>query len=315
MGAVSFRWKLNGNPKVVEFVRDHFVAAAVDIDTFTKRNDKEGEFFRTFRASSNAKLNDKFQDQAIYICDTAGTSHARFREHDFVTSKLDQLKSVVRMFEPVEIPNDAIVGNTDETYSAVPPAKAQIAKVIITHGRPARGKNEIHWVQDFQRDNLWILRDEVKSLASGEVPRSLMLRLLRFHMVRYYTGSPKPWQPGEIKHLKATFKDGVLRASFHAERPLEDEDRFSGELIRMKGHLLGHVETSGDSLSRFDVIAKAQRLDLYIGKPQPEVTQIQRFALVGDIEQDESAKLMPGVFQCNGSATLRDKYLHPKAGD
>ena len=315
MGAVSFRWKLNANPEVVEFIHEHFVAAAVDIDTFTKRDDNEGEFFRTFRASSNTKRNDKFQDQAIYICDTAGKSHARFREHDFVTSKLDQLKAVVREFKPVEIPDNVIVGNTDETYSAAPPAGAHIVKVIITHGRPQRGKNEIRWVQDFQRDNLWILQEEVKSLASGKVPRSLMLRIVRFHMVRYYTGRPNPWEPGEIKQLEATLKDGVLRGLFHAERPLEGQDRYSGALIRMEGHLLGYVETKGDDLSRFDVVAKAQRLDLYIGKPQPEVTQIQRFALAGDNEKDESAKLMPGVFQCNGCATLKEKYLYPKAGD
>ena len=72
MGAISFRWKLNKSPGVVDLVRDKFVCAAVDINTFERRQDAEGEFFRHFRASANKLYNDKHRDQGIYICDPAG---------------------------------------------------------------------------------------------------------------------------------------------------------------------------------------------------------------------------------------------------
>ena len=297
MGAISFRWKLNKSPGVVDFVRENFVCAAADITTFERRQDTEGEFFRVFRASANELYKDKHRDQGIYVCDPAGRCYARLQRHDFDPAKLANLKELRAKVRPAETGIEK-AGRPDPTYWATPPDGAQLVRIDAADGIGYRRA-------DYQRDTLWILKDEARDLAAGRLPDRLLKRIVRFHALRLYTGSPVPWQTHEIQGFETSLQSGTVRVSFHAER----KPKGQGDVVSLRGSLLGYVEAKDGKLTRFDAALKASRLDLYMGKRKPEVEQVMSFTLLA--KPDEAAKLVAGALQGGRSADLTTEYLYP----
>ncbi len=107
------------------------------------------------------------------------------------------------------------------------------------------------WQRVFQtalsRDNLWVSASEHKALVAGQIPRSLLQRIARFHLVDNTRGEPPMWKPDEIRNAEMKLTDGRLSGSVHLETDRADrgyEAKFNGV-----------VEVEDGSVVRFDMVA------------------------------------------------------------
>jgi hypothetical protein len=304
MGAVSFRWKLNGDPKLVKFINDNFVAAAADIGGFDHRQDPDGEFYRTFRQSYCDKIGKKYDDQGIYLCDTAGKCYAMFGEGNI---SADKLKAVLDDFRPVETKIPAV--SFDTKSWATLPEGGLLLRVVSRHanvGDDPKRFDPSSAGGTTTRDNLWVRKDEAEQLARGQLPASLVDRLIRFHLVDLWTGSPFPWEKDDVKQKDIKLTDGVIHGSFHLARGAADGN---GHLPQSQtGAILGFLETKDGRIVRLDLVVKARKTFSEFGK-RAQRDQAWSFTLVADPARDEGAKLMPGVLQGGRFARRYADYL------
>ena len=63
------------------------------------------------------------------------------------------------------------------------------------------------------RDNLWIRADEHTTLTRGQLPKSLLKRLARYHLVDNTRGETTMWQENEIEKLEGKITNGQLRTT------------------------------------------------------------------------------------------------------
>lgn len=117
-------------------------------------------------------------------------------------------------------------------------------------------KTDNEWRRIFQsslgRDNLWIRADEHAALAKGQLPKSLLKRIARFHLIDNTRGEPPMWKGNEIKKLKGTLQgkngNSQLRATVHLQSA-DNKRAFEAELF-------GHIETRNGKVTRLDLVAK-----------------------------------------------------------
>ncbi|CAN5669714.1 hypothetical protein BH23PLA1_BH23PLA1_42090 [soil metagenome] len=304
MGAVSFRWKLNRDPELVKFIRDNFVAAAVDISGFQPRQDPDGEFYRTFRSSYSQKIGKKWDDQGIYVCDTAGKCYDMVLERDIT---VDKLKAALGDFRPVETKIPAV--SFDTKSWATLPEGGLLLRGVSRHAKAGDDPKRFAPQSDggtTTRDNLWVRKDEGEQLAGGQLPSSLVDRLIRFHLVDLWVGSPPSWEKDHVKHQDMKLTDGVLRGSFRLERDEASSTRSAYQ--SQHGIILGFVETKDGRIRRLDMVVKARQSYTEFGK-RVERDQAWSFTLVADPSRDEESKLMPGVLQDGKFARRYADYL------
>jgi hypothetical protein len=71
-------------------------------------------------------------------------------------------------------------------------------------------KTDNEWRRIFQsslgRDNLWVRADEHAALAKGQLSKSLLKRIARFHLIDNTRGEPPMWKDNEIKKLKGALQ-------------------------------------------------------------------------------------------------------------
>jgi hypothetical protein len=304
MGAVSFRWKLNRDPKLVKFISDHFVAAAVDISGFQPRQDPDGEFYRTFRNSYSQKIGKKWDDQGIYVCDTAGKCYDMVGERDIT---VDKLNAALADYRPVETKIPA--ATIDSKSWATLPEGGLLLRVVSRNAKVGDDPKRFVTPSDggtTTRDNLWVRKDEAEQLARGQLPSSLVDRLIRFHLVYMWVGSPPSWAKDHIKHQDVKLTDGVIQGSFRLERDKASITRTAYQ--SQSGTILGFVEIKEGRIHRLDMVVKARQAYPEFGKTV-ERDQAWSFTLVTDPSLDEESKLMPGALQDGNFARRYADYL------
>ena len=110
-----------------------------------------------------------------------------------------------------------------------------------------KGRNTEMHAASLGRDHLWIREDEVAALARSTVPKSLKLRLVRYHLIDNTRGEPPFWQSEDVRVANLNLTEGQLSGRVE----LRSEDGTRGFVA----DLLGHIETEGTQLTRFDVVA------------------------------------------------------------
>lgn len=96
------------------------------------------------------------------------------------------------------------------------------------------------------RDNLWVLPDEVRALAAGEVPQALAWRIARFHLVDTTRAEPALWPAEQVRELELRFE---------GEGALVGRARLGDEGAGYEVRLRGRVEVQEGALTRFDLLA------------------------------------------------------------
>jgi hypothetical protein len=100
------------------------------------------------------------------------------------------------------------------------------------------------------RDHLWLRADEAEALARGELPESVKLRLVRFHLIDNTRGEPPLWRADEVKRLDLSLKDGKLRGSVLLETKKGDRG--------YRADLYGVVTADGGKVTRLDLVAQGE---------------------------------------------------------
>jgi hypothetical protein len=103
-----------------------------------------------------------------------------------------------------------------EGFQAKPPVETQIPMNQSVQLKPPPGTTVLRLYsrikpapagcdpanENLQRDHLWILPEEVASLATLQAPQALVNRLCRFTLVDAIRGEPDFWKPEEVRTSK-----------------------------------------------------------------------------------------------------------------
>jgi hypothetical protein len=212
-----------------------------------RRKDAEGAFARKIIGKGGTL-------QGLHVINTSGELIGYV--YDFRPESVRaMLERALKKFQPVAA---AKIDFTEKDRRFVLPEGGVVVTVTTrVLGRQAPIKAapgtiaydmEKAWKTSMGREHLWLRKDEVSSLAKGELPTSLKLRIVRYHLVDNTRGTPTGWTASEIKKLEMTLEKGRLRGRVH----LETKDGKRG----YQADLLGFIDVKGDKVVRFDIVAR-----------------------------------------------------------
>jgi hypothetical protein len=246
---VAFRATAFNDATVVEMLRSQFVCVGIAHNGAGRRKDAEGDFARKLIGKGGTL-------QGLHVINTRGDLIGYV--YDFhPESVLAMLRQSLKKFEPVDAPaidfkekdrrfvmpaNGLVVASTARVLAGHDPVKAQ--KGTLQYDM------EIAWKSSLGREHLWVREDEAKALAEGKLPRSLELRLVRYHLVDNTRGTPTGWTEKEIKKVDLKLQDGRLTGSVH----LETKDGSRG----YEAEVLGFLEAKDGKVTRFDMVVSGQ---------------------------------------------------------
>ncbi len=221
--------------KIIEIVKESFVAVAADDWFQRRRQDAEGEFFRKVADQGPRKGQGGGTRQGIYAF-TADGKLLLYRNHQhpdvmraFLQTALqswNNLPAAQRAKGAVTVP---ALSKVDARYAPVLPKDALILNVYARILDKAddffcHGSCKFPGGQRAAHDHLWIRADEWQALLPKEakkgdeiaVPVKLMHRMARFHLIDNTRGEPPMWERREVR--KADLKLVVAAISANEVR-------------------------------------------------------------------------------------------------
>ncbi len=267
------------DPETIELINEHFIAVTGDDWYQRRRTDAEGRFWK--KVSDQGPRRDSHTKQGIY-CFTADGTLLVYRNHLDAAVMKEEFRKALRKFR--ELPEakrkpGAIevedAGTLDTRYHREPPKGGL---VLRTYTRALERKEDgfckaecKHTGHDLAaRDHVWMTAEEWKQLIPAgakkgdtvDVPRTLALRLARFHLVDSTRGEPPHWSMKEVRSVKLTLTVEEASESRTTLR-LDGEALLSTDADVKKAErgydarLLGRVEYDGGkkAITRFDAVA------------------------------------------------------------
>ncbi len=266
--------------EVIKMATEQFVPVCTD-DWYTRRRqDAEGEFFRTMAAAAGKKGEGGATRQGIYVFTADGTvlgyknagQDAEVMKEVFRTAlvKFDKLPEGKRSAGAVKVPDR---GRVDPRYTRTPPADGLIVRVntrILNEkdGGYCAGVCKTTGGSMAARDSLWLTKAEVQALAppkaevgqSYPLPEKVAARIARFHLADNTRGEPPFWKADEVRKNDWTLTvtkvtDAGVEVRLDGEVTLStkpnptDSDR--GYTAKARGHLRWVPAKS--TFDRFDV--------------------------------------------------------------
>jgi hypothetical protein len=270
------------DPQVIHLARSKFVPVAGDDWYQRRRRDAEGEFFRRVADQGPRKGQGGRTRQGIYVLTAAGRllGYRNNRDPAVMRNLLaeclrrwQELPANERRPAAVEIPS---LDRTDARYHHTPRPGGLILNVYTrildrdAKGETCRGSCPVEGGNLAAHDHLWLTEAEWKSLVpagarpgdSFPVPRRLMLRILRFHLVDNTRGEPPAWSVQQVRRasMKLTVEEagpgGVkLRLDGSALLATDTDPARArrGFDVRLLGYI--HYDAGKRAIDRFDVVA------------------------------------------------------------
>lgn len=246
------------NPTIVELLKTQFVPVTMNIDMRKTQNDAEGTFYRKIVEPSPRDL-DRETSQGIYVVTPDGALLHFF--HTQLTTPqqmIRALNSALENYKPTQVA--AIPEGTrlhHENLNKTPPKGGFVVRVgsKFPGAQPQKRFIDVKWREKFGavggevgRDVLWVRADENMALQRGEFPKSLLTRIVRFHLVDAVFSPGMKWEPEEILKMDWTFRGGKLQATISLSR--------ANKVWRHSADLIGHVTFEGARVTRFDLVSK-----------------------------------------------------------
>ena len=236
--------------EIVNLLKTRFIPVAIDQAYQRRQKDAEGDFYRKI-AGQGPRNDFRGTTQGLYAA-TADGRLLGYNNNRTPERVMQMIQSALKSFRPSKArPIDS--GSPDPRYNPEPPEGGLVVRV---RAQVLDGYEETNdrWQRIFQnalsRDNFWITQPEHAALVRGELPLSLQRRLVRFHLIDNTRGEPPMWNEKEIRKLNLELTDGRLSGTVHLETAAGDRG--------YQAELFGFVETTGQNVSRFDVIAKGK---------------------------------------------------------
>ncbi len=237
-------------------LKNDFIPVAIDQWYQRQQKDAEGDFYRKI-AGQGPRKEFSGTTQGRYICSPDGTllGYNNNRGPERIG---ELMKSALANFDPNSFDSLDPLGSTtpDPEYHLQSPADGLILRV---HSKVLDGYTPTNeWTSVFHgatgRDNVWITAEEKRELAQcirdgGDLPAMIAHRIARFHLVDNTRGEPPRWANSEIRSLGISIdKQGIISGKVW----LETKDGKRG----FTAQLLGFAKAEGDSITRFDFVAK-----------------------------------------------------------
>ncbi len=245
--------------EVIALLQQRFIPVAANASHQDWMPDAESKFYRQI-VYQRAGIHKGVTSQGFYIFSPDGKLINGWNNRD--TDKVKRLlkAALVNYRGPAQV--EAISPAHNRNFSRVLPPGGMVVDVFskITEAKWPSSKDK--WEADYfilfrastGRDHLWITPEEIASLTRGTMPETLTRRIALYHFIDNTRGEPPMWQDAELRIAKitATPDGGKLRLQGDVEAATANKDRS----YHMK--LLGYVETKGDMLVRFNLVARGQ---------------------------------------------------------
>ena len=245
--------------EVIALLQQRFIPVAANASHHDWMPDAESKFYRQV-VYQREGIHKGVTSQGFYIFSPDGRLINGWNNRD--TDKVKRLlkAALANYHGPKQLEAFSATGNRQ--FNRELPAGGMVVDVFskITDAKwpTAKEKWEEAYFAMFRasegRDHLWITREEIASLTRGTMPDTLTRRIARFHLIDNTRGEPPMWSDTELRAAKitATPEGGKLRLAGDVEATTTRKDRS----YHMK--LLGYVETKGDTLVRFDLVARGR---------------------------------------------------------
>jgi hypothetical protein len=270
---------------VIKMAQEQFVPVCTD-DWYTRRRqDAEGEFFRTMATAAGRKGDGGATRQGIYVFaadgtvlgyknagQDAGVMKQVFRD---ALTKFDKLPEAKRKPGAIRVPDP---GKLDPKYTRPLPKDGLVVRVnarILDRkdGELCAGTCPMSGGDQPSRDFLWLTNDEVKSLVPADakagvsipVPPVIAARIARFHLIDNTRGEPEFWKKDQVRTNDLTLTvtaasaeaidlrlDGAVLLSTNAD--VSKADR--GFDVKVRGEL--RYRPKAGTFDRFDIAALGQ---------------------------------------------------------
>lgn len=255
-----------GNPEIQNLIIKNFIPVAADDWYQRRRQDAEGEFFRSVADQGPRKGNSGSTRQGRYAFSASGKLLG-FNNNRSPQRMLKMLNSSLAAFAalPQSEPLTPAT-STDNKYTRTPPANGLVLKAHtrclnddLSHAGKAGTNTDTFRHNGFgaATDHLWITADEKNALANvtknSPLPQHLARRIARFHLVDSTRGEPPHWRADEVHSIELTASRHhrsqlALTGSFH----LATADGTRGYSGQLRGNI---VLAAGNTVTRFDLVA------------------------------------------------------------
>ena len=233
-------------------LRDDFVPVALDQAYERRRKDAIGEFYRKLAGQSPRKDFSR-TTQGFYVA-TANGELLLYNNNRDPKKVRRLLEEALREFANTEPGNDPIAtpeaADLDPRYAPKPPDGGFVvrvrARVLGGYAEPSNDWQRIFHTA-LSRDNLWVTAKEHQALVAGQLPRSLLRRLARFHLVDNTRGEPPMWRTDEVRALEV-IRDGERIAGM-VQLATSNGSRTYDTALR------GRVRIEGDRVATFELFA------------------------------------------------------------
>ena len=208
-----------------------------------------GLYHRTSAPLLNAQKSFSNDSQGMYVVGADGTSYGYTNDHDpsNIHACMDGALERFRARPPKTV---AISQKEIQARFAITPAPSTSVVRVFSRIRPLpKGCTGLN--RSVGRDFLWIYRDEARAmLVAGKrpgealkLPRSLAVRMARFHLLDNVRGTPDMWAAAEVKRL--AFTASVVRDTGVA-RTIAFSGRFAMQTSSGRKGYEGKVEGQFD---------------------------------------------------------------------
>ena len=281
--------------ETLALLRKGFVAFAPSVTEILKSRDPAGDFFRKV---ANQRAEPKHTKQGYYICSPDGTllKGWMYPRPDDGTMKRNLKEAMEKYQAPKEVA--AMDPERSDRFAPQPPEGAAVVEVYTKLLEANWQKTNVPRLEMIRgalgRERLWITKAEIRALAKGTLPDSLLERMIRFNFLDNTRGVPSVWAPADLKELsiKTIPDNGKMKIEGTVRLEAAGKRRYDATLE-------GFIETKGEALTRFDLVAQGV---LFASKAELGEIPIgdTTFAVAFTLAVDEESKRVPPLFTIYG---------------
>ena len=305
--------------EVIALLQKRFIPVTANASHNDWVPDAECDFYRSV-VYQREGIHKGITSQGFYIFSPDGKLISGWNNRD--TEKVKSLlkAALVDYHGPKKI--EPITGQRSRNFTRVLPDGGLIIDVFskVTSARWPLAKDK--WEESsftlfrnsVGRDHLWITKEEIATLARGTMPDSLTRRIALYHLIDNTRGEPPMWKDSELRAAKITLtplaaleERGKTAVSDRGYKLIGDAEAATANGDRAyQMNLLGYVETKGEKLTRFDLVARGQFRGhgQYTGNAVPAGNFTLAIAFAIADQTTEAAKVPPQGFN-------EDEYLKP----
>jgi hypothetical protein len=268
---------------MIRMAKERFVAVVSDDWYQRRRQDDEGEFFRSVADQGPRKGEGGSTRQGIY-CFTADGQLLAYKNAGQAPDVMREvLRTALKQWEKLPAfrrkPGATAIPEPqkqDSNYVRMPPENGVILKVYTrildrnSQGDYVHGSCDIPGADRAARDHLWLTEKEWRGLIPPspkvgdvwEVPEAVALRIALFHLMDNTRGEPPHWQRDQVRSLKMRLTVEEVNASqaklrldgtvllANKEDPAQATHGYDA---RLAGFIHWNAQTK--AIDRFDMVA------------------------------------------------------------